>query len=895
MSLAPGIQIGRYEIISLLGSGGMGEVYLAKDNQFPRQVAVKVLTKAGDEERLRRFRQEARMVSALNHPNILSVYEFGEHDDLYFIATELVKGKTLRHVITEGQLKLRDAVEIAIQIGNALAFAHEAGIIHRDIKPENIMILPDGYVKVLDFGLAKLNEIEKTFPSDQRDSTVSLIHTKPGLIVGTINYMSPEQLRNQEADARADIWSLGVVLFEMASGYRPFTGESVSDVIAGILTHPLPSTGEVSAELEGILERAICKEREGRYQHAKEFTDDLRVFRELLSRDTNLVSRQLENNGSEKRNKPLPIREKSKTRAVVLLIVFPLLFFVIGGWLYLNRTTAPPQSPQKTRTAITLSTTGSVLNAVLSPEGTRYAYVQEKDGMQSLRVRQVNGGGESTLVPPADIVYRGIQFSPDRKSIFYVAFGPETTGELFSISAIGGDSPQKITEDLDSPVAFSPDGKQFAFIRTMSHEGLDQIRISNVDGSNQQVLSERTHPLRYSVSQDVRESLAWSPDGKSIACAASVKDDKDGRMTVVEIDIATRSERPFTPLTWFRVGKVLWTGDGQDLIITAADFGNAPYHITRLSRATGQIVERITTELNDYLNISLSADSKSLMAVADVRSASLYVAPSENPDAATQIAGGNLQGIGGLAWTPDGRVLYVSTGNGNRDIWSAGSAGENPRSLTSDPAADESPSTDGKYISFLSLRSGSPHVWLMNADGSDPRQLTDDNGSENFPQITQDGGLVFYTAKPLKIWKVSTESKEAAALSNIPANWIAVSPDGSMVAGITRDDKGKFSLVIFSSTDGREIKTFDLLKGFGSPRLTPLFRWRPDGKAIGYISTENGVSNIVLQSLSGGPPNKFTNFSTDNIFAFDWSKDGRKIAISRGRVENNLILFKDGD
>jgi TolB protein len=183
----------------------------------------------------------------------------------------------------------------------------------------------------------------------------------------------------------------------------------------------------------------------------------------------------------------------------------------------------------------------------------------------------------------------------------------------------------------------------------------------------------------------------------------------------------------------------------------------------------------------------------------------------------------------------------------------------------------------------------------MNADGSDPRQLTDDNGSENFPQITQDGGLVFYTAKPLKIWKVSTESKEAAALSNIPANWIAVSPDGSMVAGITRDDKGKFSLVIFSSTDGREIKTFDLLKGFGSPRLTPLFRWRPDGKAIGYISTENGVSNIVLQSLSGGPPNKFTNFSTDNIFAFDWSKDGRKIAISRGRVENNLILFKDGD
>jgi len=903
MSLTAGKQIGRYEIISLLGSGGMGEVYLAKDKQLQRQVALKILKKTKDPECLRRFRQEARAASSLNHPTILSIYEFGEHEDFHFIVTELIKGETLRQIISEKRLNLKKAVEIAIQIGNTLVVAHGAGIIHRDIKPENIMVLPDGYVKVLDFGLAKLINTEELFLGNEQQSTISLLQTKPGLIIGTVNYMSPEQIRGQKVDERTDLWSLGIVLFEMIAGRRPFTGESISDVIAAILERPLPSLSDISSkiplELENIIARSLAKNKEERYASAKDFVDDLRTFKQLLSGEISLNSQKTitlsirNNEASSALNKSFSssISQNVRSRWLRVSIIAVLIFIGLGGWFYFNQSPSRQITP-KIRKSKSLSTSGNVLNAVLSPDGTYYVYVQDDNGKQSLRTRQINGNGESTLIPPDSVSYSGIRFSPDKDSIFYTIFKDLPTGQLYRIPTIGGKA-QKITDDVDSPVTFSPDGKQFAFIRTNSHKGVDQIVISNIDGSNPSILYERKYPSRYSIASDVRESLAWSPDGKTIACAAGRQDDSGEKMTVVEIDVESRTEREITPLTWFRVGKVLWTKDGQDLIITAAEPGANLHQILRLSRSDGQIKERITTELNDYLNISFSADSKFLLAVADNRYCNLYTAASKNPNQTTQIAGGNLQGMGGLVWTREEKILYVSTENGNRDIWVMDSDGKNSYPLTTDRASDEYPSisADSKYITFVSSRTGNPHVWRMNADGSDPKLLTNKGGAA-FPQIMPGGKSVIYTAIPLKIWKVSIEGGEPTQVTLTPANWIAVSPDGSKIAGIPMDSSG-FRLSIFSALDGSEIKSFDLSVGFGSPGFPPIFRWMPDGKAIGYISTQNGVSNIVVQSLTGGEPNKLTDFPVDRIFAFDWSKDGSKIAFARGKADNKLILFED--
>src|SRR6266496_2791890 len=282
--------IGHYRIESLIGVGGMGEVYLARDERLGRKVALKLLpgSLTTDETQLSRFKNEARSASALNHPNILTVYEIGTDGNRQFIATEFIEGITLRALLARGRMNPHAALEIAVQVGSALAAAHEAGVVHRDIKPENIMLRPDGYVKVLDFGIAKLTE-QRRASDDHTVETTGVLQTRPGLVLGTAHYMSPEQARGQKVDARSDIWSLGVVLYEMVGGSPPFRGETPSDCIASILTtEPPPLSGvlsDVPLKLESILQKALRKNSDERYQTINEILADLRNLKGELEAD----------------------------------------------------------------------------------------------------------------------------------------------------------------------------------------------------------------------------------------------------------------------------------------------------------------------------------------------------------------------------------------------------------------------------------------------------------------------------------------------------------------------------------------------------------------------------------------------------------------------------------
>jgi eukaryotic-like serine/threonine-protein kinase len=285
--------IGHYRIESLIGVGGMGEVYLARDERLGRKAALKVLPHSltTDEAQLSRFKNEARTASALNHPNILTVYEIGAEGDVQFIATEFIEGSTLRASLTCGRLNPHAALEIAVQVASALAAAHDAGVVHRDIKPENIMLRPDGYAKVLDFGIAKLTA-QRRASDDHRVETTALLQTRPGLMLGTAHYMSPEQARGQKVDARSDIWSLGVVLYEIVTGNPPFRGETPSDCIAAILTtEPPPLSGvlpDVPARLESILQKALRKNTDERYQTIKEMLAELRILKAKLEAKSSL-------------------------------------------------------------------------------------------------------------------------------------------------------------------------------------------------------------------------------------------------------------------------------------------------------------------------------------------------------------------------------------------------------------------------------------------------------------------------------------------------------------------------------------------------------------------------------------------------------------------------------
>src|SRR5438093_7569898 len=285
--------IGHYRIESLIGVGGMGEVYLARDERLGRKAALKLLPEnlTTDEAQLSRFKNEARSASALNHPNILTVYEIGTEGDRQFIATESIEGITLRASIARGRINPHAALEIAVQVASALAAAHEAGVMHRDIKPENIMLRPDGDAKVLDFGIAKLTE--QRLESDLGGpGTTALLQTRPGLVLGTAHYMSPEQARGQKVDARSDIWSLGVVLYETVAGSQPFRGETPSDCVAAILTaEPPPLSSvltDIPTKLESLLQKALRKNSDERYQTIKEMLADLRILKSKLEAESSL-------------------------------------------------------------------------------------------------------------------------------------------------------------------------------------------------------------------------------------------------------------------------------------------------------------------------------------------------------------------------------------------------------------------------------------------------------------------------------------------------------------------------------------------------------------------------------------------------------------------------------
>jgi eukaryotic-like serine/threonine-protein kinase len=902
MKLSPGTRLKHYEIRNLLGAGGMGEVYLAEDLRLGRRVAVKILTQTDDYEKMRRFRQEAKAISALNHPNILTIHEFDEADDFHFIVSEYVKGETLRDVLKQRRLPPDEIFDICAQIGNALAAAHEVGIIHRDIKPENVMILPDGYVKVLDFGLAKLRRAETPFENLADAPTASVIQTEAGLILGTVNYMSPEQLRGQEVDERTDIWALGAVFFEMLAGRKPFSGETVSDTIAAVLNQPLPEIADAAPEVEAVAAKALAKKKEDRFASAREFVAELKNLKaqnlsqnfsaaKIKARHDSPVVTETTNVSVAIKNLSEIISTKPKSSLFIVLSIFGLIFLAgaVSIYLWQRATNAPPKTAKFTR----LSTAGNTTNAAISPDGRFIAYVQDENGKQSLWLRQTNETAGKELYQPDGGAFGNLNFAPDGGAIFFTKFAGSSSGTLYRIPILGG-SQQEILKDIDSPVAFSRDGNKFAFLRSKPDAGVDRLIIAEADGTNERTVAEKKKPFLF--VRESREGLAFSPDGKSIAVSIG-KIGADEFMSVAEIEIESGKERFLTDQKWSRVGRVVWSKDRNFLFLTAVEFGTDLYQIVRLDRRSGE-TQKISNEITDFFNISLDGEAKQLLATTNDRTSTISIADSGNLNISKRLAGGGYDGIGGLAQTGDGRVVFVSLESGNADIWVMNEDGSNRRQLTFDKAADNYPvvARDNQTIVFVSNRTGTPHLWRMNFEGGDLRQLTD-KGDESFPFVTPDGKSVVYSlrveGRPT-LWRVSIDGGEPRQITNEQTHWAAVSPDGKMIACLSRGTEARspIKLSILASETGEFLKSFDYA-GDASPRVPPTLRWLPDGKSVAFFKTENGVSNVFAQPVDGGELKKLTDFSADRIFAFDFSPDGKKTALARGVMRNDLLLVTD--
>lgn len=925
-----GQHFGRYEIRSKLGAGGMGEVYVAHDAELGRDAAVKILPRefSTDEERKSRFRQEARTVSSLNHPNIITIYETGENEQGSFLVTELVDGRTLREIIGRESISLVRVLHIAEQVATALIAAHSAHIVHRDIKPENIMLRRDGIVKVLDFGLAKPT---LDLPHSAGDSEHAL--TMPGMIMGSATYMSPEQARGIGVDERTDIWSLGVVIYEMVSGRTPFGGATTGDTIAAVIyKEPEPLTNLVAdapPELNRILRKALQKDREQRYQTVKDLALDLKeLLFDLEHVPSGERSRSWPSNPALSEN-PTLIHQTSNTNHQPTAIgrvstlgndgvassgsakwVYGLIALVLLGMIVLvgaagyglyrwsRRSVDPGITFAKTQVS-RIETDGKVLLPAIAPDGKVIAYASGENGNRSLVVRQLATGSIITVVPPTNLEFRTITFSPTGDYIYYTQIrGDFSINTLYQVPALGG-TPKKLIEDVDSSVTFAPGGKQFAFLRHVSKTNEDVIYLVDTDSLNYQALvsNKRTSFDFFSGRP------AWSPDGKRILIGGGNRQGGlNGEMKVVEIVVADKTVKTIETKNWYSVGSFVWLRDGASFLFTGRESQASPMQIWRAAYPSGE-VQAITNDLNDYAEVGLTGDGTTIVTVKGEAVSSLWRYSPAGKDT-TQISSDsrNLDGANGLASLTDGRLIFTRRTTGRNDLYLSDADGKNPRALVTDLGYISNPrvSPDGRYIIFSTLNNRAARIWRADADGKNLTALTaeDPKIADVNPQITADGKYV--------VVQRSVVNEDRSALVRVPIEGGAAEPfygdDRFSVfqPRLSRDGRS----IAFSRYD---ISTFKRKLGFGSLNanefsrlekeidydLIDTYDWTPDSQSLSLVSSRSGVPNVWRLPAGGGEAVPVTDFTSGLIFAFAWSADGKSILMVRGIINNDLLLIRD--
>jgi len=909
--MLPNERIGRYKILSKIGEGGMGEVYLAQDDKLDRRVALKILPAdvAGDADRMLRFEHEAKSASALNHPNIITIYEINDENDNLFIAMEYVEGETLAKKIKSSEFDLKKTLDIAIQIAAALTAAHEAKVIHRDIKPDNIIVRPDGLVKILDFGLAKLTE--KTVPYDL-EALTTLVKTNPGLVMGTVGYMSPEQARGASVDARSDIFSFGAMLYEMLAGRRPFAGENEVDVMASILhKDPSPLTKfapEVSHEIESLVRKTLRKNRDERYQTVRELLADLRDLREELNLE--IKGEYARSRTGDFENvavtddalaKPLITARRSRfttnsirevildevkihpiATALTLLVVAAIVITVGSG---LNKSSSEvPESFQTMRLA-KLTSSGNVASeqAAVSPDGKYIAYVAQESGSQSLWVKQAAASSNVQIVPPADVRYDGLTFSPDGVYIYYASAEIKGSPAVYQVPVLGGQSRKLLTE-ANGPIAFSPDGNRIAFVRRETF-----LMTANPDGSETQIIASTADGRRWF-------RLTWSPDGNNIV--AAVFSPVDSRDHLVEIAVKDATERQFPSPPWLRLRGLAWLPDASGLIVSGRDPETQLTQLWLIGYPDGQ-ARRITNDLDNYQGLSLTTDGRTLVSVQENRLSNIWLTPASDAVPARKLTTefGRDDGMSGISFTPDGRIVYTVRVKGTQDLWIVNRDGSENRQLTFNSQSNFSPavSPDGRYIVFVSTRGGNLSLWRMDIDGDNPFQLTDDPGSEAEPSLSGDGKWVVYQLvdrdSKTAVWKVSIDGGSPVQLTNIASKNPTVSPDGKFIACVYGETTPVSSakLAIIPLDGGSPIGIYD----WPMVVKSRTFRWSSDGKALIYFDSRNRVDNLWSQSLDGAPPSQMTDFKSDRIFRFAVSRDDGQFALARGSETSEAVMISN--
>lgn len=548
-----------------------------------------------------------------------------------------------------------------------------------------------------------------------------------------------------------------------------------------------------------------------------------------------------------------------------------------------------------------LTTSGKALLPAISHDGKYVAYVAEEGDLRSLQVRQVAAASGAQVVAPAEVIFKGVTFSPDDNFIYYVARPKsEPSNKLYQVPLLGG-APREIMAGVDSPITFSPNGHYFAFVRNYPAQRETALIVAMLNGSEERKLATRKRPETLSL-----QGPSWSPDGRLIACAAGTVGHGESSMQVSAISVEDGSSAPIGSQTWTFIGQVSWLSDGSGVVFSSwqRTWGVYGDQLWLLTFPKGE-ARRVTTEMTGYEGVSVSANLAApalLVTQRTDRVSSVWIVPGDDNDFNAGRAREIQSGFGdhdseyfGLDWTPDGRLVYASHASGNVDVWITTADGKQQKQLTRDAMTDRTPvvTPDGRYIVFASERAGGSHIWRMEIDGGALKQLTRGAG-DLYPSLSPDGRWVVYSSSSSgepALWKVSIDGGEPTKLGPARATRPVVSPDGKQIAFFYLDEKDGGAKVALAPFDGGEPA---IVEGMAQPDFS-IFHWSPDGRALTYIATRQGVSNIWSKPIDGGPARQLTDFTTDRIFRFAWSRDGKFLACERGIIINDAVLISDGE
>jgi Tol biopolymer transport system component len=903
LALNRGTRLGSYEITALLGVGGMGEVYRARDTRLNRDVALKLLpaTAAADAERRERFEREAQTIAALNHPNIVTIHSVEQADGDFFLTMELVEGRSLAHVIPKTGLPLDQLLKIAIPVADAMAAAHQKGITHRDLKPANVMLGEGeqaGRVKVLDFGLAKLAEAPAATATGVTALATAPI-TGEGRILGTVAYMSPEQAEGKLIDARSDLFSLGVILYEMATGQRPFTGDTSISIISSIVKDTPKSVTELNPalprDLGRIVRRALTKDVDRRYQTAKDVRNDLEELKASLDSGEVLATSGATLGRTTDRTRATQNRG---TRNVVAAVVATAVVAVTGMYVFSSRRALPAMFPPATAlqglkiTALTAS--GTAARPAISPDGKYVAYVQRSqltapDGpvvsASSIWIRQTATQSNVQIVAPEPRVgVGGLTVTPDGNYIDYVRIRSvgAGNGELWRVSFLGG-APKKLVEDVFTPIGWSPDGRHMAFVRDDLGRGAVELMVADADGGDAHVLATRHNLAQFdSLLHLARPSVrpAWSLDGRVIAVPGSILT-PDIQEQIVFVDSTTGAEHA-VPVQGIVYG-LDWL-DADSLVLDQETEITGPSQLWRLAYPGGAVT-RLTNDLGSYVDISVTAARDTLVTTKTDRHVSIWVTDGSRADAKEILHGIQSSGTSDdVVWAPD-RLFFTSTIGGHRSISSINPDGGTPQEVVSQgmwPGV----TSDGRTLTFNSTDPSRPGVWKM-TDGGRPVQVR--KGPTGWPRVTRDDRSVVFTAltsgDPQSLWMVAIDGGTPIQLANRFAATPALSPDGKAVAFQSEDEQGRIATAVCN------------LPSCASLRFVPLnvngqrIGWTPD--STGFILPAGAPQNLWAEPLDMKPPRQITHFTDDaQIADASWSRDGKRLAVSRTTSMNDIVLIK---